>query len=166
VTLGGYPNSIPKGDAVEQMEHILKCNINVRVIVPDEERRILLVEQVPGFWIIPGGRVEATETSRQAAMREVQEESGLEVDIVRLIWCTESYSHEYGLLALSFVYLGEAIGGELNSGEQRAAFFAPSEIEHMNAIPKSILPDGSFWKLLNSNFAGYDPMISGWMHHP
>jgi len=143
----------------------MNCSINARVIVPDDTGKVLLVEQVPGFWIIPGGRVEGAETSRQAAKREVREETGLDVDIIRLIWCTEKYNHEYSILGLAFVYLGKVTGGELNTGEHRAGFFSPSEIECMNVIPKSILPNGTFWNLLASDFAGCNPMIDGWMHH-
>lgn len=145
----------------------MNCSINTRVIVPDNAGRILLVEQNPeeDFWIIPGGRVEEAETPRQAARREVREETGLDVDIVRLIWYTEKYYHEHNVLGLCFIYLGRVYGGKLGAGEQHAGFFSPSEMEHMNVVPTSILPNGSFWKLLTSDFASYDPMIDGWMHH-
>ena len=141
----------------------LNCSINTRVIVPDDAGRILLVEQNPeeDFWIIPGGRVEEAETPRQAAKREVREETGLDVDIIRLIWYTEQYYHEYNMLGLCFIYLGRVCAGELGAGEQHADFFSPSEMECMNVVPTSILPKGSFWKLLASNFAGYDPMNNG-----
>ena len=50
---------------------------------------ILLIKRdtVPfkGYWALPGGRVEPGETVEQAIVREVKEETGLDVAIVRKI---------------------------------------------------------------------------------
>jgi 8-oxo-dGTP diphosphatase len=52
-------------------------------VVRDPAGRLLLVQrgQEPGRgrWSLPGGRVEAGETAAEAAVREVREETGLEV---------------------------------------------------------------------------------------
>lgn len=51
--------------------------------------KILLVkrntEPFKGMWALPGGRLEDNETLEQCCIREVKEESGLEVEIVRLV---------------------------------------------------------------------------------
>ena len=67
----------------------------VRVIVLDENNRILMVKQEHPertVWMVPGGGIEEGENSAQAAVREVREETGLEVEILGLIWHVEEVS--------------------------------------------------------------------------
>ncbi|VVB97992.1 ADP-ribose pyrophosphatase [uncultured archaeon] len=54
-----------------------------------KDGKILLVkrdtEPFRGFWALPGGRLEGDETLEQCCTREAKEESGIDVEIVRLI---------------------------------------------------------------------------------
>jgi 8-oxo-dGTP diphosphatase len=56
------------------------------IIVRDEQ--VLLVRRsnppMQGEWSIPGGLVETGETTREAIIREVREETGLEIEVVKL----------------------------------------------------------------------------------
>jgi 8-oxo-dGTP diphosphatase len=58
-------------------------------IVEFSDKRILLVKRrtapFKGYWALPGGRVEAGETVEQTVIREVKEETGLDVEIVKKI---------------------------------------------------------------------------------
>lgn len=50
----------------------------VSAIVPDEDGRILLIRRTDNnYWSIPGGGLEPGESVRQAAAREVLEETGI-----------------------------------------------------------------------------------------
>ena len=89
----------------------------VRVIVLDEDNRILMVRQdhpERTVWMVPGGGIEEGENSAQAAVREVLEETGLEVEILGLIWHVEEVS-DRGQRFVNF-FKARVAGGELKLG--------------------------------------------------
>jgi len=53
--------------------------------IRDKAGRILLLRRADGLWSVPGGGIEPGERLDQAAVREVREETGLEVEPVALI---------------------------------------------------------------------------------
>ena len=61
----------------------------VTAIIEFPNNKILLVKRgtviFKGHWALPGGKVDAGETVEQAVVREVKEETGLHVRIVRKI---------------------------------------------------------------------------------
>jgi 8-oxo-dGTP diphosphatase len=61
----------------------------VGAVVTDGAGRIVVVRRghppSEGLWSLPGGRVEPGETLVEAVMREVREETGLEVDVHHLV---------------------------------------------------------------------------------
>lgn len=89
----------------------------VRVIVLDEENRILMVKQdhpERTVWMVPGGGIEEGESSAQAAVREVREETGLAVELTGLVWHVEEVS-ERGQRFVNF-FRARVTGGELKLG--------------------------------------------------
>ena len=61
----------------------------VRVIVMDDKNRMLMVcqhHEDRDIWMVPGGGIEEGESSLEAAVREVDEETGLDVKIEKLLW--------------------------------------------------------------------------------
>ena len=92
----------------------------VRVAVTDRDGKVLLVkhyykDEGREVWMLPGGAVEDGETSRDAAIREVLEETGLIISVGRLLWHVE----EAGERGQRFVNFFEAavIGGRPELGE-------------------------------------------------
>ena len=56
----------------------------VRVIVMDDKNRMLMVcqhHEDRDIWMVPGGGIEEGESSLEAAVRDVDEETGLDVKI-------------------------------------------------------------------------------------
>lgn len=89
----------------------------VRVIVFDDEDRLLLVRQHHenrDIWMVPGGGIEDGETAVEAAVREMKEETNLDVSIGRMVWHVEEVS-ERGQRFVNF-FLGKLSGGELKMG--------------------------------------------------
>ncbi|MFB6179414.1 MAG: NUDIX hydrolase [Halorientalis sp.] len=60
----------------------------VGAIVTDDAGRVLLVRE-DGQWLAPGGKVEPGETHSEAVVREVREETGVEVVVDDLVAVTE-----------------------------------------------------------------------------
>ncbi len=74
---------------MDMPRQIVPC---VGAIILDDQKRVLLVKHVPekgGFWtekyICPGGRLEVGEPLEDGVCREVREETGLEIQIIRWV---------------------------------------------------------------------------------
>lgn len=58
----------------------------VAAVIRDKSGRVLLIKRGDGRgWSLPGGFMEPSERLADCAVREAQEETGLEVEVVRLI---------------------------------------------------------------------------------
>lgn len=92
--------------------------------IVEEDRSVLIVRrQRPPFkgrWCLPSGFAESGEAIEDAALRELNEETGLEGRIVKLLDVDSYKSRFYGdLLFLTFVV--EQTGGTLAAGDDSAA---------------------------------------------
>lgn len=74
------------------------------VAVAVAEGQVLLVEAKgsPGAWVPPGGKIDPRETAREAARREVAEETGVAVEVGDLIAYAEARREADDLLELYF----------------------------------------------------------------
>lgn len=84
-----------------------------------DERRILLVPHfhtaVAVQWLLPGGSLRFEETLPQAALREFEEETGLQAEILRLLDVSEVIHPEQSDHSITIVYLGQVTGGALRA---------------------------------------------------
>jgi 8-oxo-dGTP diphosphatase len=107
-------------------------------IIPFPLEKILLIKRatVPfkGYWALPGGRLDPGETVEQTVVREVKEETGLEVAVI----CKLGEYHEQGVQGgveydyYPACFLVKIVNGEIKKQE--------SEIEAINLFSLTALP--------------------------
>jgi 8-oxo-dGTP diphosphatase len=90
--------------------------IGVGVVVFNEREEILLIKRGKpphyGRWMVPGGTLEWGETLEQAAIREVREETGIEIVIETFVEIVEAISaDEPGFHYVIMDYAGRAVSG-------------------------------------------------------
>jgi len=99
--------------------------VAVGAIVEDDEGRILLVKHKPekggfwqGKWICPGGKLELGETIGDGIKREVKEETGLEIELVKPLPAFDRIVKSVDGIDLHVVYIdyvAKVAGGELKA---------------------------------------------------
>ena len=109
-------------------------------VVLDEAGRILLHRRDDNeLWSIPGGGMEVGERIADTVVREVREETGLEVEPEAIVGIYSNPHHvvEYGdgevRQQFSVCFACRLVGGELATSDEslEVGFFTPAEIEAM-----------------------------------
>lgn len=112
-------------------------------VVRDTEQRVLLTRRADnGKWCLPGGHLESGESVTEGIVREVKEETGLDVEVVRL---TGVYSnphrlleyddgHRFHVVALNFEV--RIVAGSLTESDETTAFgwFNGTEIGTLDLV--------------------------------
>ncbi len=98
----------------------------------DAEGRVLLVRDADRGWSVPGGRVEWGEPLADACVRELREETGLEVRVVELAELFERIEPDLHYVIVD--YLVEVKGGDLAAGDDalEAGWFSLAEVAAMH----------------------------------
>lgn len=111
------------------MIHTSKQSV-IGVVFNERKDRVLLIKRcdVP-VWVLPGGGVEENETSEQAVVREMREETGLNVTILRRV---ATYSPINALANLTHVFECKADYGELSRGNETRdlGYFSIDNLPH------------------------------------
>ncbi|WP_410501289.1 NUDIX domain-containing protein [Exiguobacterium acetylicum] len=99
-------------------------SLSAGAVVLNEQNEILLIQGPDRGWEFPGGIVEPGESAADGIIREVKEESGIEIKIVK--FCGIYQNLEANVCATC--WLAKAIGGQpQTSSESLAVGFFPLE---------------------------------------
>src|SRR5215813_14125919 len=81
------------------------------------------------YWCLPGGFMESTEHPEESAMREVFEETGLNIEVERLLG---AYSPGRGINVVILFYLAKPASGEMVPGDDASDVhaFKQDELPH------------------------------------
>jgi len=150
--MGGNPAYCTFGDKMTKTKVLfgeriakdgeLRLGCSAVIFDPAREKVLLTQRTDNGQWCLPGGRIEAGETVAEACIREVLEETGLQIKVLRLIGV---YSDPHKLvvypdgnkahiIALSFE--AEIIGGELGGSNETIAwgFYYQQDAEELEML--------------------------------
>jgi 8-oxo-dGTP diphosphatase len=118
-------------------------------VVVDERDRILLAlwnETDQPLWTLPGGGVELEETVEQAAVRELREETGYDVQLDRLLGVDtivvapeeRTVERDRWFRGIRVVFEGRVVGGELrdevDGTTDEARWFALTEVPELARV--------------------------------
>jgi 8-oxo-dGTP diphosphatase len=110
-------------------------------IIPYSNNQILLIKRntrpFVGYWALPGGRKDPEETIDQTIIREVKEETGLDVSIVKVVGeyvekgIEEDIDYEY----YPTCFVVKPVGGELKKQDSE---IQEIKLFNLNALPKPL----------------------------
>ncbi len=123
--------------------------VAVDIFAINEKNEFVLVKRkndpFKGYWALPGGFVEYGETVEHAAIREMKEETGLEICILDIVGVYSDPNRDPRGHVISIAFLARIIGGTLtaNTDADDVKFFnkAPDKLafDHKQIINDAIV---------------------------
>jgi 8-oxo-dGTP diphosphatase len=83
--------------------------VSAKAFVLNDNNEVLLIKSPRRGWEMPGGQVEEGESIKAAVIRETKEESGIDIEIVKLCGIFQNVKHSI----CSTMFIGKVVGGQL-----------------------------------------------------
>lgn len=144
---------------VEKERKRLPVNVSAAVFIEDNNGKLLLLQQAAEWkgqkWGPPAGGMEAFENPIETALRETQEEIGVEIELTNLIgiYTAKRGPNETGI---GFVFRGRLKDNnlKLKRGEiKQARYFSPEETQQLIETDQLYKPE--------YNIAGIKDWLAG-----
>lgn len=149
----------------------MKVTIITSAVVLDGEKILLVKNKNKDHWYPPGGKLERGETIKEGAIREVKEETGIDIRIEKLL-----YAREYGISAdekiVKFVWLATSTANIRGDGSLQGDHQHDEELEEMKWFSEESVQDVHVeeqfkkyvWELIKNKNIIPDAFISGEEH--
>jgi 8-oxo-dGTP pyrophosphatase MutT (NUDIX family) len=110
----GLPREAVREKLAGELGHVTP-KVGATAAVFDDDGRVLTMQRPGGAWCLPGGNADPGEGPEETVVREVREETGLDVEPVELV---DAYELPAGTDydphgAITLVYRCEQVGGDL-----------------------------------------------------
>jgi ADP-ribose pyrophosphatase YjhB (NUDIX family) len=119
--------------------------VDVRAVCFNDDKILLVKETSDHKWSLPGGWADVGQSASESAVRECMEESGYDVEAVRLLAVYDRSKHPHRPLWHYHIYkifiLCEIVGGSARTSSETedVGFFAEDEIPELSIT--KILPE-------------------------
>lgn len=122
-------------------------SVRTRAVIFDDDGDILVQHHSSSgddFYRLPGGGVKFRERADECIVREIEEETGLTVEVGRLLWvrdCLEE-SHDH---SVELFFLAKMVGGEFEGHREvkegfEYLFLSLEALDEIVFYPKSFIP--------------------------
>lgn len=142
--------------ALNKSMDYIELQVTARALITENEK-LLLVSDDGNFWYTPGGRLEKGETLTECIIREVEEETGIQVVPQKMLFIEEFFDKKNKVQKIEVYFITDITRGQLSSNWQDqggsvkfAKFFSLEEIKNMKRMAPEFLKEGE-WKELDKN---------------
>lgn len=147
----------------------MKTRIQSRVVTYDSKNKSVLLVRNHGrkFWCAPGGGLEDDEDVKQCAVREMLEETGMHIDIKRMLYVQELHDEKEAMIIIELFWLAELsheqvldnnhVDFDLDEGIEEARWFTKKELQNITVYPITL--KDAFWNNIHQLRQEDDPFI-------